>query len=290
MEPQRTSYRNALENSLRVGFRIEDVLPEGARLDLDRRFLPDALAGVEALGFLDDAERRALNHVRGHSYLRIFGLVEEFILPFVVDHARTRLDEDDFVVRALLQFASEEAKHIHLFRSFAARFEEDFGASCPVIGPASQIAEAVLAHDPLGVGLVTLHIEWMTQRHYLESVHDGAIDPLVKSLLTHHYVEEVQHAHLDGLIVDELAARATPADVRRGVEDYHRIVALLDDGLMSQVDLDLGAFEARIGRELPEAERRAVREAQRASYRRTFLESGSTHPRFLETYGRLAFA
>ena len=29
-----------------------------------------------------------LNQIRGHEYLAMFGLVEEFILPYVVDHAR----------------------------------------------------------------------------------------------------------------------------------------------------------------------------------------------------------
>ena len=63
-----------------------------------------------------------LNHIRGHEYLCIFGLVEEFILPFVLDHARTRLHDDDYRIRALLQFAGEEAKHIQLFRRYHAPF------------------------------------------------------------------------------------------------------------------------------------------------------------------------
>ena len=49
----------------------------------------------------------------------MFGLVEEFILPFAVDHAQAQLLGDDYQVRALLQFAGEEAKHIHLFKTFA---------------------------------------------------------------------------------------------------------------------------------------------------------------------------
>jgi len=53
----------------------------------------------------------------------------------------------------------------------------------------------VLSHDPLGVALVILHIEWMSQRHYVESVRsDERLDPLFKSLLKHHWLEEAQHA------------------------------------------------------------------------------------------------
>ena len=40
---------------------------------------------------------------------------------------------------------------------------------------------AVLSHSPLGVALVILGIEWMTQKHYLESVRDDEdLDPQFK--------------------------------------------------------------------------------------------------------------
>jgi hypothetical protein len=74
----------------------------------------------------------------------------------------------------LLQFAGEEAKHIHLFKRFREEFELGFGSSCSVIGPPEAVAQAVLAHDPLSVALTILHIEWMTQRHYIESVRTTA--------------------------------------------------------------------------------------------------------------------
>src|SRR5690606_16306073 len=123
--------------------------------------------------------------------LAMFGLVEEFILPFVLDHARPLLNGDDFRVRALLQFAGEEAKHIHLFRRFRTTFARGFGEECAVIGPADEIGDFVLSHDPLSVAIAVLQIEWMTQAHYLESVRgDDRLDPLFTSLLKHHWMEE----------------------------------------------------------------------------------------------------
>src|SRR5262249_24802546 len=133
-------------------------------------FMPESLARVEPLDFLSADEMRTLNQIRGAAYLGIFGLVEEFILPFVLDHARPQLQGDDYRVRALLQFAGEEAKHILLFKRFREEFKRGFGHDCAVIGPPEAIAQAVLAHDPLAVALTVLHIEWMTQRHYLDSV------------------------------------------------------------------------------------------------------------------------
>lgn len=278
-------YRNALDVSLRIGWKIEDVLPEGARLDLTRTFLPESLARVERSAALRPADKRTLNQIRGHSYLRMFGIIEEFIVPFISDHARERFgaaDYDDYEVRALLQFTSEEAKHIHLFKRFAARFEADFGGGCAIIGPASEICAAVLGHHPLGVALATLQGEWMTQSHYVDSIReDGRLDPLIKSLLHQHWLEESQHVRLDGLIVEAIAGRSSAAEIARGIEDYRRIGALLEEGLYAQVDLDLQALEARRGDVLGSAERQVVREQQRAAYRYTFWQSGAEHPKFV---------
>ena len=102
-----------------------------------------ARARIDRIAFLSDDEKRVLNQIRGHEYLSLFGLVEEFILPFVLDHARPQLDGDDHRVRALLNFASEEAKHIHLFREFHRRFTDGFGSECAVIGPPQAIADKV---------------------------------------------------------------------------------------------------------------------------------------------------
>ncbi len=43
---------------------------------------------------------------------------------------------------------------------------------------------------------------------------------MFKSLLRHHWMEEAQHAKLDTLIVEAIAARLTPAEIVGGVEGY----------------------------------------------------------------------
>ncbi len=175
------TYQDALAAAERVNWRIEDLIGPGKELDYGKAFMPESLARVESLDFLSPEERRTLNQIRGHNYLYMFGAVEEFILPFVLDHARPQLHGDDYRIRALLRFAGEEAKHIHLFKRFRAEFERSFGHRCEVIGPPEAIARAVLSHHPLGVALAILHIEWMTQRHYVESVKDdGQLDRAVQ--------------------------------------------------------------------------------------------------------------
>lgn len=278
---QDTAYPALLASSLRAAWRIEDVLPEGARLDLTRPLLPEALARSDAAPGLAPHERQVLNHICGHTYLAMFGLVEEFILPFVLDHARPQLGEDDWRTRALINFAGEEAKHIQLFRRFSRLFARDFGEECPVIGPAQAIADEVLAHPPLSVALVILQIEWMTQAHYLESVRGAPdLDPLMKSLLKHHWIEEAGHARLDGLMVEALAEAAGAAGREAAFEGYEAILRLLDHGLAAQVQMNLAVLERRIGRSLSAEDSAALQVQQHGAARFTFIGSGFAHPRF----------
>ena len=155
--------------------------------------------------------------------------------------------------------------------------------------PPEAIAQAVLAHDPLAVALVILHIEWMTQRHYLDSVkYDQSLDPQFKSLLKHHWMEEAQHAKLDTLMVEAIAAKATPEEIEAGVADYLKIGMLIDGGLEAQTKFDLAAFERATGRKLTMRENLEAHAVQRQANRWTYLGSGMTHPNFLATLGTIS--
>lgn len=190
------SYQSLLAAAQKPGWRIDEVVGGDRRLDFANCFMPESLARTRTLGFLRPREERALNQIRGHAYLAILGLCESFILPFVLDHARPRLESDDDTrSRALFAFAGEKAKHIHLFRVFRDEFRRGFGSACAVIGPPEVIAKIVLAHHPLGVALAILHVEWMVLRHYADAIRDDCdLDPQFKSLLAHHWMAEPRHA------------------------------------------------------------------------------------------------
>jgi hypothetical protein len=278
------NYQAVLAASERIQWRVEDLIGGEKQLDFGRPFMPESLARVEPLSFLTAQERLTLNQIRGHNYLYIFGLVEEFILPFVLDHARPQLNADDYRVRALLRFASEEAKHIHLFKRFREEFQRGFGTRCDVIGPPAAIARAVLSHHPLAVALVILQIEWMTQQHYVESIRDNQdLDPQFCSLLRHHWMEEAQHAKLDTLMVETLSQVCRADEIDTAFDDYVKIGTLLDGGLLQQVDFDRDAFERSSGRVLTTDERQQLTQVQRQAMRWTFLGSGMTHRNFLAT-------
>lgn len=282
------SYKELLARAERITWRVDDLIGGDKRLDFGKPFLPENLARVNGLNFLSADEKLTLNQIRGHAYLSIFGLVEEFILPFVLDQARGFIHGDEYRERALLEFAGEEAKHIHLFRRFREEFKAGFGVECEVIGPPETVAKHVLSHPVLSVALLTLHIEWMVQRHFRESVQeDASLDPQFKNLLLHHWMEELQHAQLDALMVEAIAKEMTESDIEAGVSGYVALGAFLDQGLRQQTQFDLAAFE-KASRTLNGDERARFVEVQHQANRWTYIGSGMSHPKFLETLGEVS--
>jgi hypothetical protein len=284
-------YKQSLDRAAKVNWRVEDIIGGDKRLDFTKRFLPEALARVNEISCLNDMEKIILNQIRGNSYLHLFGLVEEFIVPCVINHVKTTGLNDITATQALLHFAEEESKHIRLFRRFAEEFELGFGRRCEGIGPVQDIANAVLEHHPLGVVMIILYIEWMTQYHYLASIRDNfreSLDPQFCSLLRNHWLEEAQHTTLDTLMVEQLVQELEPSEVEVGVEDFFKLVEFLNGGLMMQVQLDLESLSRTIGRNFTESERQEIQSVQEASYHWTFIGSGLSHSQFIATFKRIS--
>ena len=280
-------YEATLASSLRAQWQLDEVLRADQELDFSLNFMPESLARTAALETLSPAEQRVLNQISAHQYLCIFGVVEEFILPFLMDHARPALHGDDWRVRAILNFANEEAKHIHLFQRYHQAFVRGFPVECKMIGPSEAIGAEVLRHDPLAVGLLILAIEWMTQAHYLGSIRDDAnLDPLFKSLLRHHWMEEAQHAKLDTLIVEALAEGRTEEDIDRVIDEFLEIGGFLDNGFKVQVGFNLDALETAIGRKIEDRE--TIEAQQHQAARWTYIGSGLVHERFTTTLEQLS--
>jgi hypothetical protein len=129
----------------------------------------------------------------------------------------------------------------------------------------------------------------MTQRHFVDSVRDnGDLDPCFKDMLKHHWMEEMQHAQLDALMVESIAAGMTQAEIEEAIDGYLAIGGFLDDGLKQQTAFDLKAFEAASGRTLTDTERQRFMETQLQANRWTYLGSGMSHPKFVEALGLLS--
>ena len=283
-------YPAILAASNRAAWQLDDVIGPGAALDFSRPFMPEGLARTDGLEMLSEAEKLTLNHIRAHEYLSMFGLVEEFILPFVMDHVRADLpNADDVRVRALMQFAAEEAKHIQLFKRFRELFAKGFGVGCEVIGPPPAVSKIVLAHQPLSVALFVLMIEWMSQSHYVDSVRGTSeLDPLFANLLRCHWIEEAQHAKLDTLMVEALAEGMTEREIKAAVDGFLEIVAFFDMGCEQQAKFNAQALERASLRKLPVKQRAALLGQQHQALKWTYLGSGLTHKQFRTTLGALS--
>src|SRR5262249_5235845 len=261
-------------------WKIEDIIRDRT-LDFTKPFLPDALAGVNGIECLAPREKLVLNQIRGFTYLYLFGFVEACIVPFNIDHSGTTVHGRDHEIRASLRFTEEETKHIQLFKWFVVEFKKSFSTPCKTIGPVSDVVAAILGHSRLGVALTTLCIEWLTQRHYVESVKDATdLDPLFASMLKHHWLEEAQHAKLDTLIIEKIAGALSPAEIEKGVDDFMAIGKMLDGALGQQAAFDIECLSKAIGRTFTDAERSEIVAKQVKAYRWTFLLSGITHPNF----------
>ena len=275
-------YRSTYQQSLQVNWQVDDIIGGEKTLDFQKSFLPEAWVDANALDFLSEKEQLAVNHIRSHSYLYLFGFVEEYIVPFVVEHVQGRIHHAaPEELRALLHFAEEEVKHIELFNRFGQEFRSGFGSTCDVLGSPEKVAAAILSKSPLGAGLSILHIEWMTLLHYVSSVRDNVdIDPQFGSLLRHHWLEESQHAKLDTMIIEAIAQPLSEREIQEGIDDYLAIGGMLDGGFAAQMEMDIASFTRATGRTLSEDEAERYRQVQQRSYRKTFLTSGMRHSKF----------
>ena len=147
----------------------------------------------------------------------------------------------------------------------------------------------VLAHQPLAVALFVLMLEWMSQSHYVESVRgETELDPLFANLLRCHWIEEAQHAKLDTLMVEALAEGCSERDIQTAIDGFLEIVAFFDMGCLQQAKFNMQALERASLRKLPAKQREELIERQHKALRWTYLGSGMTHPKFLETVGEIS--
>ncbi len=281
------NFDDCLENSIKSAWTVEDCF-QGRDFDFSKRFLPDRIAGVEAITCLNEDEKLKLNQIRGNSYCHIFAFVEEFIIPMVMDHARRDVFGDEARLRFLLRFAEDETKHQMMMRQAMTMMNDGLGVACGTIPGREDVANVVLGKSPLAALLLTSMIEWFTQLHYLEHVRDkDDLDPLFRDILRYHWIDEAQHAKADSILITEIAGDLTDAQREAAVDELLELGMAIDGLLAQQVDLDITALEAATKRSFSAQERAEITTCQRRSYRWTFIVSGLEHPKFMEVVAQL---
>lgn len=281
-------YAQCVANSERISWKLDELLPESAVFDRTRRFLPEALAPNASLTFLSADERRLLNQIAGKAYMNLFGFVEVYIEAMVLEHAQAAMFGDRDQMRALVRFADEEIKHQQLFDRYCRLFDQQFGGKTAVLDNAIEVAQIILGTSPLSILLTTLHIEQMTQQHYVESVKDDdGLDERCAEILRSHWLEESQHARIDLLLLEATHAQSGEEARAKAMDEYLGILSAFDGLLARQAEFDATSLASHAGRSFDEAERAQIVAQQHAGYRRTFLISGLTTSAFTKVIGEL---
>jgi hypothetical protein len=277
-------YAEIVATSERVAWSVDRILGDRC-FDASRPIVPTSWVGTWSLGFLDDRAQLVLNHCRAFSYVHLLGNFEEFASPHLGSIVEDAWHDDRTRLRALMRFADEEMKHQQLLR----RAEMLLEASC---GHAfgrwfdddkvrvRQLSDAILAHPPLPRFLMVLALEWGTQRHYLQSVRDGAADPLYASLLKAHWIEEAQHTKSDVLEIAQLVRRQHPDELREAFDHVLALGGLVDDAFAGQAAAEVATVQAVTGRRLDDVHAALLRDTLHRSLRDIFVDVGMSHPEF----------
>ena len=261
------SYAACLRNSYRVNWKISDVVG-GRHFDASRHWLPARLSGAGRIACLTPAEKIKLSHVEMGSYAHLFGFVEEFIAP------------------KMLNFAAEEVKHMNLFREVRASVDGTVAFPLALLPGAPDVARAVLSKHTGAVLLLTAAIEWLTQLHYLSCFEgDESLDPFTRDIFKSHWLEESQHARMDHLETLRAFRPMSAEEKDRAIDDLIELVSAVDGLLQTQARLDIENLQACLWRRLGPPEQHEILAGVLAAKRYTFIESGVTHPNFLDLLG-----
>ena len=278
-----SDYPKCIELSERVAWRVDTIVPPTAELDFSKTFMPSAMSFTDGLDFLTSNEKLKLNQIFGNSYSYLFYFVEAYIVAMAMEHARAELYGDDNNLRAMLRFAEEEVKHQQMFLRFGEMFRRGFGTPCDVVQDPQGVAGFILSKSPMAVLLVTLHLEIVTQAHYVECMRDShEVDGLFRSLFQHHWIEESQHAKIDVLELIKLRTDAEDALVQKAIDDYFEICGAFAGLLGAQAKLDVDSLKRAVNRDFTVEEAAQIETAQRRGYQRAFLWYGLTNTMFLE--------
>jgi hypothetical protein len=283
-------YAKCIEVSKRVRFDIERDVIRGRKLDFSSKFLPDGLARMDKLAFLTEGERRFASQVQGRTYANMFGLVERFIAPKVLEVSRQHALGDQTAFEALVRFTDEELKHQELFRRMERLAAEGMPAGYSFLPQPNDVARAVLSKSTWAVLALICHIELFVLAHYRQAIEpDAALSPLWKDVFTFHAREESQHAILDELEWMRENGNLTAVQRDQGVDDLIALVAAVDGILQAQAKADAAYFFSMTRKLSLEREAR-VEAAFLGAYRWQYIVSGVQDERFQQVLGGMVDA
>ena len=137
-------YAKCIEFSKRIRWEIDRDVIRGRSFDFGKKFLPDGLTKIAGLDFLGRDEKRLVSQIQGRTYANMFGLVERFIGPKIVEISREHWLGDQTAFEALVRFTDEELKHQQLFRRVERMTADGMAAGYTFMPKPNDVASAVL--------------------------------------------------------------------------------------------------------------------------------------------------
>jgi len=275
-------YARCIEVSKRVRFDIERDVIRGRKLDFSQKFLPDGLSRLDALEFLSEAERRFASQIQGRTYANMFGLVERFIAPKMLEVSRQHWLGDQTAFEALVRVTDEELKHQEMFRRMERLAAEGMPAGYRFLPQPNEVAVAVLGKSTWAVLALICHIELFVLAHYRQAIEpDAMLSVLWKDVFTFHAREESQHAILDELEWMRENGNLTAAQRDQGVDDLIALVGAVDGLLQMQAKADAAYFSGLTGNKKADA----IQAAFLSAYRWQYIVSGVQDERFNQILG-----
>lgn len=221
-------------------------------VDFRRKFLPDRLALVQDLDFLQPADARLLSQVQGRTYANLFALL-----------GRGQQD---------------------LFRHIAQRA----GTCMPpgyVLKPQRLAVASVMdGRTPWAVLALTLHVELASHAHCR---HDIGLDPELCPLWKNLFLARWMEGSFDAAECETAwraeHARLDEAQRDAAVQELVAIVAAADGFCHAQAAADADYFLHCSASVFAPAQEAAIRDLLLKAYRWQYIVSGTQEPRFAET-------
>ena len=281
-------YAKCIEVSKRVRWEIDRDVIRNRRFDFGKKFLPDGLTRVGGLEFLGREEKRLISQIQGRTYANMFGLVERFIGPKIVEMSREHWLGDQTAFEALVRFTDEELKHQELFRRVERMTAEGMPEGYSFLPQPNDVAGAVLGKSNWAVLALICHIELFVLAHFRHAIEpDAELSELWKDVFTFHAREESQHAILDELEWKREDGKLAPAQRDRAVGDLIDLVAAVDGILQVQAASDVDYFLRICGRSFDKAQVERLGKAMLKAYRWQYIVSGVQDERFQAILGAM---
>ena len=279
-------YAKVIEVSKRIRWDIDRDVIRGREFDFSRKFLPDGISKVNELDFLGADGRRQLSQIQGRTYANMFGLVERFIGPKILEVSRDHWLGDQTKFEALVRFTDEELKHQELFRRIERMAAVGMPQGYRFLPQPNEVASVVLGKSTWAVLALTCHIELFVLAHYHASIDpDTGLSDLYKDVFLYHAREESQHAILDELEWRRENAKLSPAERDRAVDDLIALVGAVDGLLQMQAGADVEYFLKICGRTFTAEETSRLRAGVLKAYRWQYIVSGVQDPKFMAILG-----